>query len=99
MIFAAAALILSLPAAVQEDERIQKLIAAFSESSKDERTKAVDELAKTVLQVKSQGDKATAEKLKASYVDGEGEWKKVREVIAERWLRAPKASFVYSVKL
>ena len=48
MIFAAAALILSLPAAVQEDERIQKLIAAFSESSKDERTKAVDELAKKI---------------------------------------------------
>lgn len=46
MILAAAALILSLPAAVQEDERVQKLIAAFGEASKDERTKAVDELAK-----------------------------------------------------
>ncbi len=56
-------------------------------------------LAKRVLKVKGKGDKADAEKMKAEYVDADDEWKKLREVIAERWLRAPKASFVYSVEL
>jgi hypothetical protein len=50
-----------------------------------------------VLQIKAAGDKARAEKLKAQFVDGKGEFATLRATIAERWLRAPKASFVYSV--
>lgn len=55
-------------------------------------------LAKRVLTVKGQGDKAGAEKLKAELVDADDDWKKTRATITERWLRAPKATFVYSVK-
>lgn len=59
---------------------------------------AIDALAATVFGIKSRGDKAAAEALKAKYVDADGEWKTLRGTIAERWLRAPKASFVYSVR-
>jgi hypothetical protein len=60
---------------------------------------ATADLEKQVLMVKAKGDKAAAEKLKADFVDAKDEWEKVRASIAERWLRAPKASFVYSVKI
>jgi hypothetical protein len=60
---------------------------------------ATAELEKQVLGAKSRGDRAAAEKLKADFVDAKDEWEKVRGSITERWLRAPKASFVYSVKL
>ncbi len=59
--------------------------------------KAVLDLEKVVLQIKGKGDKAGAEKLVKEYVDDDNEWKKLRAVIQERWLRAPKASFVYSI--
>ncbi len=61
-------------------------------------TPAVDALAKRVLLAKGKGDKKDAEKMKADFVDADDEWKKVRETITERWLRAPKATFVYSVR-
>ncbi len=51
-----------------------------------------------VLQIKAQGDRAAGEKLRAEWVDGEGPWKATRALIAERWLRAPKASYVYSIR-
>jgi hypothetical protein len=51
-----------------------------------------------VVKAKGTGNKADAEKMKAEFVDGQGEWKKLRDVISQRWLRAPKASFVYSVR-
>jgi hypothetical protein len=60
---------------------------------------ATAELEKQVLGAKARGDKAAAEKLKADFVDAKDEWEKVRAAITERWLRAPKASFVYSVKM
>ncbi len=60
---------------------------------------ATAELEKRVLGIKARGDKAGAEKLKADYVDAKDEWEAIRGSITERWLRAPKASFVYSVKL
>ena len=60
---------------------------------------ATSDLEKAVLGAKARGDKAAAEKLKADFVDAKDEWETVRGFIAERWLRAPKASFVYSVKL
>ncbi|MEO6953938.1 MAG: hypothetical protein ABI321_19205 [Polyangia bacterium] len=58
----------------------------------------IDQLAVRVLKIKARGDKKDAEALKAAYVDDTGEWHKLRDIIAERWLRAPKASFVYSIK-
>jgi hypothetical protein len=59
---------------------------------------AVDGLAKRVLMAKSKGDKKDAERMKADFVDAKDEWAGLRDVIAERWLRAPKATFVYAVK-
>jgi hypothetical protein len=58
----------------------------------------IDALAKRVLMAKGKGDKKDAEKMKADFVDAKDEWAGLRDVIAERWLRAPKATFVYSVK-
>ena len=58
----------------------------------------VDALAKRVLMAKGKGDKKDAEAMKASFVDAKDEWAALRLTIAERWLRAPKATFVYSVK-
>lgn len=60
-------------------------------------SKAVVELEKTVLGIKGRGDKAAAQKLVTEFVDKDGEWKQLRAVITERWLRAPRASFVYAV--
>jgi hypothetical protein len=60
---------------------------------------AVVELEKQVLGIKARGDKAAALRLKDEFVDQDNEWKKLRAVIAERWLRTPKASFVYAVDL
>jgi hypothetical protein len=60
---------------------------------------AVKTLAKIVLHIKGAGDKAEAGKLMATFVDEkDGQWHTLKDVIAERWLRAPKASFVYAVK-
>lgn len=56
----------------------------------------VDELEKQVLVAKAKGDRKTAEKLKAEFVDAPGEWAKLRGVFTERYLRVPKATFVYS---
>lgn len=58
----------------------------------------VNELAKRVLMAKGKADKKDAEAMKASFVDAKDDWANLRETIAERWLRAPKATFVYSVK-
>lgn len=58
----------------------------------------IDALAKRVLMAKGKGDKKDAEKLTAEFVDAKGDWSAMRDVITERWLRAPKATFVYSVK-
>ena len=58
----------------------------------------VDALAKRVLMTKGKGDKAEAEKMKKEFVDAKDDWAKVKETITERWLRAPKATFVYSIK-
>ncbi len=58
---------------------------------------AVSDLAKRVLRIKSRGDRRGAERLKKEWVDDDNDWKKTRQVIAERWRRAPKASYVFSV--
>ena len=60
---------------------------------------AIEAFTTTVLQIKAKGDKKGAEQLKAQFVDAKDEFAGVKDVIAERWLRAPRASFVYSIKL
>jgi len=59
----------------------------------------VKKLETAVLQAKGKGDKKAAEGMKAQWVDAKDDWAKLRDLVTERWLRAPKASFVYSVKL
>lgn len=59
---------------------------------------AVKSFETTVLEIKASGAKARAEKLKAEFVDAKDEFDGVKAVITERWLRAPKASFVYSIR-
>lgn len=59
--------------------------------------RAVRGLEATVLKIKARGDKTGAEQLKAQFVDGQDDFAKLKAVVAERWLRAPKATFVYSV--
>ena len=58
---------------------------------------AVDVLAKRVLMAKGRGDKKDAEAMVAAFVDAKDDWAKRRDVITERWLRAPKATFVYAL--
>jgi hypothetical protein len=60
---------------------------------------AVKAMMKLVGGIKSRGDKAGAEKLIAEDVDVTGDKKALHEVITERVLRAPRASFLYSVAL
>ncbi len=60
---------------------------------------AIRTLETTVLKIKATGDRAGAENLKAEFVDASNDFAKIKGVIAERWLRAPKATFVYSLKL
>lgn len=57
----------------------------------------VDALAKRVLMAKGKGDRKDAEAMVAAFVDAKDDWAKAREVITERWLRAPKATFVYAL--
>lgn len=57
---------------------------------------AVSEMMKVVAGIKSRGDKAAATALAKKYVDGT---RVPHKIIAERFLRFPKASFVYSVRL
>ena len=63
----------------------------------DKWNASVSALAKQVLQIKARGDKASAEALKKRWVDDEGSFKAQRALIADRWLRSPKSSFVYSI--
>jgi hypothetical protein len=52
-----------------------------------------------VAGIKARGDKKGAEALKAQFVDAKDELLKLRDVIAERMLRSPKATFVYTLGL
>lgn len=60
---------------------------------------AIVELETAVLQIKARGDKDAAVKMRGELVDADGEWKKIREILRERWLRTPKTSFVYSIEM
>ncbi|MBI5493998.1 MAG: hypothetical protein HY904_03165 [Deltaproteobacteria bacterium] len=65
----------------------------------DKMAAAIKKLETQVLQVKAKGDKKAAEALRTEFVDQDGPWKTLMGTITERWLRSPKASFVYSIKL
>jgi hypothetical protein len=62
------------------------------------RKPVIEALGREVLGIKARGDRALAEKLKADLVDAEGPWTDLHRVITERWLRAPKATFVYGIR-
>jgi len=59
---------------------------------------AIEAFETTVLKIKASGDRKGAEALKGQYVDADDDYAAIRKTIAERYLRAPKASFVYSIK-
>ena len=59
---------------------------------------AVQSLESRVLGIKARADKAAAEQLKHKYADSEDAFAAVRSVVTQRWLRAPKVSFVYSIE-
>ncbi|MCL2723784.1 MAG: hypothetical protein FWD69_05045 [Polyangiaceae bacterium] len=67
----------------------------------DKFPEAAKSLMIEVLGIKARGDRTRAEKLIKDYVDvaAASDKKKIHGIITERVLRAPKASFVYSVKL
>ncbi|MEO8307544.1 MAG: hypothetical protein ABI616_05845 [Pseudomonadota bacterium] len=59
---------------------------------------AVEKLEVTVLGIKARADRKGAETLLAKYVDDKDDaYAGVKAAITERYLRSPKASFVYSV--
>jgi hypothetical protein len=58
---------------------------------------AVDELARIVLGAKGRGDRQLAEQTRDAWVPDGTPWAERRKTIQERWLRAPKASFVYAI--
>lgn len=60
---------------------------------------AIAALARDVLAIKAKGDVKAGTRLLAPWVDDAGKIGALRSTIRERWLRAPKASFVYSVAL
>lgn len=60
---------------------------------------AIKSLMTEVAQIKGQGNKAKAEALIKEHVGAPGEKRPLHATITERITRAPKASFVYSVKL
>jgi hypothetical protein len=59
---------------------------------------SIEKLETTVLQIKSRADRKGAEALLARYVDDKDDaYAGIKAAITERYLRSPKASFVYSV--
>ena len=66
---------------------------------KDRAAHAVLALMTRVAQIKGRGNTAEAEKMLTPYVSETGEFASLRGVIRERWLRVPKAAFVYAVRV
>jgi hypothetical protein len=57
-----------------------------------------ERMMKVVGGIKARGDKPLAMSLLKEHVDAGGETARMLSVIKERWLRAPKASFVYAIE-
>ena len=58
----------------------------------------IDKLEARVLAAKAKGDVKDMNAMRAAFVDGKDAWADLKAVITERWLRAPVASFVYSLR-
>ncbi|MCO4763206.1 MAG: hypothetical protein KC502_16935, partial [Myxococcales bacterium] len=56
-------------------------------------------MAKTVYGIKARGDASAAKTLLGKYVTPDNDFAKLRDIIRVRWLRAPRASFIYSLRL
>lgn len=65
----------------------------------DKTAPAILGLMTRVAGIKARGDKADAEALRKAFVEDPGPWATLRDTIRQRWLRVPKASYVYSVAL
>ena len=59
---------------------------------------AVEDLSRLVFGIKSRGDRPLAEKTRDEWVSDGTAWAGLRKTVEERWLRAPKAAFVYSIQ-
>jgi hypothetical protein len=59
---------------------------------------AIDKLTGAVFAIKAKGDVAGAAALKQEFADSDGPWKQLVGVITERYLRYPRASFLYAIK-
>jgi hypothetical protein len=57
-----------------------------------------EKLEARVLHIKAAGDKRDAEALTAEFVDAKGGWANTMDTIRERYLRTPRASFVYAIR-
>jgi hypothetical protein len=60
---------------------------------------AVTRLEQQVLGIKARAGRDAGEALKARYVDAKDRYSTIKDTIAARYQRAPKASFVYSVSM
>jgi hypothetical protein len=65
----------------------------------DKFPSAVEGLMKEVASIKASGDKERAVKLVKDFVDVSDDKKRLLDTIRTRWLRAPKASFVYAIEM
>jgi hypothetical protein len=65
----------------------------------DKLPAAVAKLEATVLGIKASGDLAAAKELQRRYVEASGDFGAARAAITERYLRFPRASFLYAVRL
>ena len=59
---------------------------------------SIARLEKRVLTIKAQGNHAEAQVLQASFVTPKGEWQTLMDIIRDRYLRFPRASFLYSIR-
>lgn len=62
-------------------------------------TPVIAQMMARVAGIKARGDKADAEALRQQHVEAAGPWQQQREVITQRWRRAPRASYVYAIVL
>jgi len=60
---------------------------------------AIAKLEGQVLGIKARGTLASAKDLQARYVDAKGDWQAIVTAIAARYLRYPRASFLYAIEL
>jgi hypothetical protein len=65
----------------------------------DKTAPAILQLMTRVAGIKARGDKADAEAMRKTFVEDPGTWAQLRDTIRQRWLRVPKASYVYAVAL